>query len=129
MTATFKLSILIQTIALIGSICVLLSVNIIRRSSLARSPGSCHYHASSLERIVLTSNRISVIPFPNRPENSLLAIKYLSLSNNLLSAWSDMDALSCWFPTLETLTLSGNPLTNGDDPRCFICLNLCQVLS
>ena len=78
---------------------------------------SYHYHLSSLQRIVLTSNRISLIPFPAQPEDSLLAIKYLSLSNNLLNAWSDIDALSCWFPTLETLTISNNPIANGDDPH------------
>jgi len=89
------------------------------------------YH--SLQRIVLTSNRISVIPFPNRPENSLLSIKYLSLSNNLLSAWSDIDALSCWFPTLETLTLSGNPLANdtglGKHSRPFIIARIPSLLT
>lgn len=43
MTATSKLSILIRTTVLIGSIYVLLSVNITRMSS-ARSSRSCRYH-------------------------------------------------------------------------------------
>lgn len=128
MTATSKLSILIRTIALIGSIYVLLSENITRMSSSARSSHFCHYHLSSLQRIVLTSNRIDVIPFPSGLEDSVLTIKYLSLSNNLLSVWSDIDALSCWFPTLETLTMSGNPLAYGDDPRRFIHMRQFTVL-
>lgn len=74
---------------------------------------------SSLQRIVLTSNRISAIPFPDGSEDPVHTIKYLSLSNNLLNAWSDIDALSCWFPKLVTLTMSGNPLTYGDESRRF----------
>lgn len=123
-----KSSILIQTIALIGSICALLLVNIARMSSPARSSCSCHHHLSSLQRIVLTSNRIDMIPFPSRPEDSVLSIKYLSLSNNLLNAWSDIDALSCWFPKLETLTISGNPLVNGDGLCRFLHMRQFKIL-
>ncbi|KAF8798138.1 RNI-like protein [Phlegmacium glaucopus] len=87
----------------------------------------------SLQRIVLTSNRIGTIPFPNRPEDSVLSIKYLSLSNNLLSAWSDIDALSCWIPTLETLTMGGNPLTIdtelGKHSRPFIIARIPSLLT
>lgn len=83
-----------------------------RLPKLSCTPG--HYtHLSSLQRIILTLNRIDVIPFPNQPEDSIHTIKYLSLSNNLLNAWSDIDALSCWFPALETLTVGGNPLADG----------------
>ena len=81
------------------------------------------FHLSSLQRIILTSNQIGTIPFPGRLEDPVLTIKYLSLSDNFLNAWSDIDALSCWFPKLETLTMSGNPLTNGR-PTSFICINL-----
>jgi hypothetical protein len=126
MTATFKLSILIRTIVLIGSIYVLLSVNIARMSSSSDCHALITIIWSSLQRIVLTSNLIGAIPFPSGCEDPVLTIKFISLSNNLLNAWSDIDALSCWFPKLETLTMSGNPLAYGDELRrfSFICINL-----
>ncbi|KAJ6525499.1 hypothetical protein DFH09DRAFT_1046450 [Mycena vulgaris] len=67
---------------------------------------------SSLERVVLTSNKIAKIPPPDIRQT--LGVKHLSLSHNCLESWSDIDALSAWCPTLNTLTLIGNPLF--DDP-------------
>ena len=70
----------------------------------------------SLQRVVLTGNRMASIPFPGAPSECLPAMKYLSLSDNRVSAWSAIDALSCWFPALESLTIAGNPLvTTGKD--------------
>ncbi|KAJ7766787.1 hypothetical protein B0H16DRAFT_1309252 [Mycena metata] len=67
---------------------------------------------SSLERVVLTSNKIDKILPPMIGQT--LGVKHLSLSFNRLESWADIDALSAWCPTLNTLTLIGNPLF--DDP-------------
>ncbi|KAF4614631.1 hypothetical protein D9613_003182 [Agrocybe pediades] len=68
----------------------------------------------SLQRVVLTSNIIENIPFPEHPSDSLPGISYLSLSGNCIRAWESIDALSCWLPALKTLTMSGNPLLSDD---------------
>jgi len=65
-----------------------------------------HY---SLARVVLTNNMIESIPFP-MPGDSLLQVRRLSLSLNRLKSWSDIHALAAWAPSLESLTLSGNPI-------------------
>ncbi|KAF8077772.1 hypothetical protein FPV67DRAFT_1402566 [Lyophyllum atratum] len=69
-------------------------------------------HYTSLQRLILTSNCIGAIPFPESPQQGLHTVKHISLSYNKIDAWSDVDALSSWCPGLETLTLSGNPLTS-----------------
>lgn len=69
-----------------------------------------------LGRVILTSNAIRVIPFPDPTHIQLYGIKHLSLSYNLLSEWTDIDAVSLWFPALETLSLSGNPLMGDAHP-------------
>jgi len=79
----------------------------------------CHYHyTSSLQRVILTANSIQNIPFPKRPSDSLPSIKYLSLSDNHVDGWDSVDALSRWFPALETLSFAGNPLVNGE--KCYL---------
>ncbi|KAJ7161512.1 hypothetical protein C8R43DRAFT_1063744 [Mycena crocata] len=65
---------------------------------------------SSLERVVLTSNKIDKIPPP--PNGQILSVKHLSLSFNRLESWNDIDMLSAWCPSLNTLTIIGNPLFN-----------------
>ncbi|KAF8163437.1 hypothetical protein B0H34DRAFT_649985 [Crassisporium funariophilum] len=89
------------------------------------------YH--SLQRIVLTSNRFDGIPFPNRSADQLPGVRHISLSDNQLRAWSDVDALSCWFPALETLAISGNPLVNdtelGNQSRPFIIARIPSLLT
>ncbi|KAJ6531237.1 hypothetical protein B0H19DRAFT_1190890 [Mycena capillaripes] len=67
---------------------------------------------TSLERVILASNKIDKIPPPLIGQ--ALRIKHLSLSFNRLESWRDIDALSAWCPTLNNLTLNGNPLF--DDP-------------
>ncbi|CAK5265254.1 unnamed protein product [Mycena citricolor] len=67
----------------------------------------------SLDRLVLTTNRIEEIPLPAQRR---LAIRHLSLSYNLLSSWRNIDALPLWCPALESLTLAGNPLFNEPGP-------------
>lgn len=75
-----------------------------------------------LGRVILTSNGIRVIPFPNPTHMQLYGIKHLSLSSNFLSEWTDIDAVSLWFPALETLSLSGNPLMGDAHPPLFTSL-------
>jgi hypothetical protein len=75
----------------------------------------------SLERLILSSNRIPAIPSIAESPTSSIGIKHLSLSFNDLRVWTDIDMLSQWCPTLETLGLRGNPLVEGGDQRstCF----------
>ena len=75
-----------------------------------------------LGRVILTSNAIHVIPFPNPTHMQLYGIKHLSLSSNFLSEWTDIDAVALWFPALETLSLSGNPLMGDAHPPLFTSL-------
>ncbi|KAF8623561.1 hypothetical protein AX15_006331 [Amanita polypyramis BW_CC] len=62
----------------------------------------------SLERIVLTSNGLETIP--SLTVSKLVCVKHLALSFNRLRSWRDIDALASWCPSLETLTIAGNPL-------------------
>ncbi|KXN92190.1 Tubulin-specific chaperone E [Leucoagaricus sp. SymC.cos] len=62
-----------------------------------------------LARVILANNQITSIPFP-APEQGLTELKHLSLSFNRLKLWSDIHALAAWAPSLESLTLVGNPI-------------------
>jgi hypothetical protein len=71
-------------------------------------------HGISLQHLVLTSNVIETIPFPNEQQQiSLSSIQYLSLSENRIASWPSFDALSIWMPNLKSLSIRGNPLLNG----------------
>ncbi|KAF9482808.1 RNI-like protein [Pholiota conissans] len=70
-----------------------------------------------LQRVILTANSIKTIPFPQSPSDFLPGIKYLSLSDNNICNWDVIDSLSCWLPSLETLTIGGNPLVNVAGPE------------
>jgi len=65
---------------------------------------------TGLQRLILTSNGIVGITPCLDHQLHLPSIKHVSLSFNRLESWTDIDALSCWCPALETLTLIGNPL-------------------
>jgi hypothetical protein len=67
----------------------------------------------SLERLILSSNRVPTIPPVTEASPRLFGIKHLALSFNDLRAWRDIDSLSQWCPTLETLSLRGNHLVEG----------------
>ena len=67
----------------------------------------------SLRHLILSSNRIRAIPPVTEASPLLLGIKNLALSFNDLRIWCDIDSLSQWCPTLETLSLRGNPLVEG----------------
>lgn len=82
----------------------------------------------SLQHLVLTSNVIEIIPFPNEQQQncSLSSIQYLSLSENRIASWSSLDALSIWIPNLKSLSIRGNPLLKGvwlyhHHPSCPEC--------
>lgn len=74
-----------------------------------------HPNGNSLQQLVLTSNVIETIPFPDEPHQhlSLLGLQYLSLSENRIASWSSLDALSIWMPDLKSLLIRGNPLVTG----------------
>ncbi|KAF9261399.1 hypothetical protein L218DRAFT_870040 [Marasmius fiardii PR-910] len=65
-----------------------------------------------LERVVLSSNGISDIPVP-QDHQCLAQLKHVSLSYNHLNSWKDIDALSLWFPSLTSLSISENPVVDG----------------
>ncbi|KZT61585.1 hypothetical protein CALCODRAFT_479850 [Calocera cornea HHB12733] len=64
-----------------------------------------------LERLILTSNTITSIPFPPSSHPAILqGLKYLSLASNPLSDWQSMSALDAWLPHLEGLSVVCTPL-------------------
>ncbi|KAF9246350.1 hypothetical protein BU15DRAFT_40093 [Melanogaster broomeanus] len=65
----------------------------------------------SLQRLILSSNGIRTIPPLNLVPSPLQGIKNLALSRNELREWRDIDTLSKWCPHLESLSMTGNPLT------------------
>lgn len=67
----------------------------------------------SLERVILANNQINNIPFPTA-QRGWPQLKQLSLSFNHLQLWSDISALAAWAPSLESLTLLGNPVMTGE---------------
>ncbi|PPQ98840.1 hypothetical protein CVT24_003394 [Panaeolus cyanescens] len=85
----------------------------------------------NLQRVVLTSNVIKAIPFPAASE-PLTSIKQVSLSMNDIGTWPSIDALSCWFPSLESLSFIGNPLSKDVDnmnySRPFIIARIPSLL-
>ncbi|KZT69805.1 RNI-like protein [Daedalea quercina L-15889] len=79
---------------------------------------------TALQRLVLTSNVIeSLGPISHPTESPLPRLKHLSLSFNRLSSWRDIDHLPGWCPTIESLSLTGNPLVEdaelGRNARAF----------
>lgn len=73
----------------------------------------------SLERLILSSNRIPSVPPVDEDSARLPGLKHLALSFNGLETWSDIDSLSQWCPTLETLGLRGNALVEGTDQSVY----------
>lgn len=70
------------------------------------------YIVVRLGRIILTSNNILAIPLPQKPNINRI-LRHIGLSSNRLERWCDIDALCAWFPDLQTLSISGNPLVDG----------------
>ncbi|KAF9527024.1 hypothetical protein CPB83DRAFT_748494, partial [Crepidotus variabilis] len=71
----------------------------------------------NLQRLILTANNIESIPLLlNQQRNDTFpSLRYLFLSDNQISSWNSIDALSTWLPNLQSLSLSGNPLVHGID--------------
>ncbi|KAJ6618857.1 hypothetical protein B0H10DRAFT_2217348 [Mycena sp. CBHHK59/15] len=86
---------------------------------------------SSLDRLVLTSNKIDKITAPLAGQ--CLRVKHLSLSFNRLESWNDIDALAAWCPTLDTLTLIGNPVVDSPalarNSRQFVIARIPSLLA
>ncbi|BGP15721.1 hypothetical protein JCM10213_006108 [Rhodosporidiobolus nylandii] len=82
----------------------------------------------SLSELILTANRFTTLDLASQtsaPSFTLRKLRHLSLSDNLLSAWStSVDALafsaSSAFPSLSSLRLAGNPLF--EPPRSLLAL-------
>ncbi|KAH7911409.1 hypothetical protein BJ138DRAFT_1238414 [Hygrophoropsis aurantiaca] len=70
---------------------------------------------TGLEHLVVSSNCIKNITPLESEYTPLYRVKGLVLSSNQLEAWSDIDMLSRWFPNLETLNVTGNPITEVSD--------------
>lgn len=64
---------------------------------------------------MLSSNHFTAIdPIEDAASSSIRALKHLALASNFLATWTDIDRISHWCPELESLTLAGNPLVEGD---------------
>lgn len=66
----------------------------------------------SLQRVILSSNRVEQIDALGK-NTALTQVTHLSLGSNVLKNWECIDSLHPWFPGLESLNLSGNPLVEG----------------
>ncbi|KZV96199.1 RNI-like protein [Exidia glandulosa HHB12029] len=72
-----------------------------------------------VSRLVATMNVIANIP-PPPPQSQDAArrsVHYLSLSENKLASWSDVDALAKWLPELKSLSLTQNPIMELDEHK------------
>jgi len=81
----------------------------------------CVPGAGSVDHLVLSLNSIGSIPPLSKSEEGTDAsalgglghIKSLALSSNNLRSWDDINALADHCPMLETLNITGNPITDG----------------
>ncbi|KAK7040916.1 hypothetical protein VNI00_009512 [Paramarasmius palmivorus] len=71
-----------------------------------------------LEQIIVASNRIASIPRPADSEAILRGLTGLFISSNSIESWKDIDALNFWCPSLQALSIAGNPIVdNAPDSR------------
>ena len=88
---------------------------------VSESHRSCVLAAGSVDHLVLSLNSIEGIPPLPKSEGGtdaptlggLAHIKSLTLSSNNLRSWDDINALADHCPMLETLNITGNPITDG----------------
>ena len=84
----------------------------------------------SVNHLVLSLNAIENIPPLAGSEEGLgipasrglTHVKSLTLSSNNLRSWADIDALADHCPLLETLSITGNPIVEGQSPRSYVLL-------
>jgi len=85
---------------------------------------ACVHAVGSVDHLVLSLNSIESIPPLSKSEEGtdasasggLAHIRSLALSSNELCSWDDINALANHCPTLETLNITGNPITDGQSP-------------
>ncbi|KAF8529341.1 RNI-like protein [Gautieria morchelliformis] len=85
-----------------------------------------------LERLILSENKIDGIPPPPAPGSQLQHIKHLALASNNICAWADIDALSSWFPNLQTLNINSNPhrhVMSGTSARPLVIARVATLSS
>jgi hypothetical protein len=66
---------------------------------------------------MIPSNVIATIPrraTASAVKEPTLSIQYLSISDNPISSWNDVDSLVTWFPELYELSISFEPLASGE---------------
>ncbi|KAF8515830.1 hypothetical protein BU17DRAFT_76775 [Hysterangium stoloniferum] len=73
-----------------------------------------------LIRLILSNNKLKEIPFRSSPSGVMSQTTQLALTSNDIRSWSDIDALSEWFPRLLTLRINGNPISEGTISRPLI---------
>ncbi|CCO27587.1 hypothetical protein BN14_01571 [Rhizoctonia solani AG-1 IB] len=79
---------------------------------------------------MIPSNVIATIPrraTASAVKEPTLSIQYLSISDNPISSWNDVDSLVTWFPELYELSISFEPLASGIPPgatRNFVIARL-----
>ncbi|EKM55323.1 uncharacterized protein PHACADRAFT_173426 [Phanerochaete carnosa HHB-10118-sp] len=73
-----------------------------------------------LQRLILSSNSLTMIDErPDRQSSGIGHLKYLSLTANSLTDWRDIDRLYSWCPSIESLSVTGNPLLQDTHARQF----------
>ena len=88
----------------------------------------CVLVVGSVDHLVLSLNSIESIPPLSKSKEGadapasggLAHIKSLALSSNNLRSWADINALADHCPMLETLNITGNPITDGQPPMPYL---------
>ncbi|KAI0076461.1 RNI-like protein [Panus rudis PR-1116 ss-1] len=69
-----------------------------------------------LDRLLLSSNKLEEIdPLDDVAQSPIRHLKHLALSFNKLTEWIHIDRLAVWCPQLESLKLTGNPVSEDSD--------------
>jgi len=98
---------------------------------VSESHHPCVPAVGSVNHLVLSLNSIQNIPPLSKSEEGadapalggLAHIKSLTLSSNNLRGWADINALAGHCPMLETLNITGNPITEGRSHSHILCVD------